>query len=96
MYESGLERYVCEKIQQVGGKAFKWVCPGIMGAPDRICIFPGGRIIFMELKRPGRKNGMSARQKKFCVVLEKLGCSVYCINSKEEICELLGVLGYEV
>ena len=69
MQESGFENYVMKKIRSVGGRAFKWVCPGMTGAPDRICIFPGGRIIFIELKRPGLSDGRSERQKKVCRLL---------------------------
>ena len=64
MYESGLENYVVKKVKDAGGRSFKWVCPGVTGVPDRICVFPGGRIIFLELKRPGLKNGLSPRQEK--------------------------------
>lgn len=29
---------------------YKWVSPGQNGVPDRICLIPGGRIVFVELK----------------------------------------------
>jgi hypothetical protein len=59
------------------------------GVPDRICIFPGGRIVFAEFKAPGSKDGLSARQKKVIAVLKRLGCDVRRIGSKEEIEEML-------
>jgi hypothetical protein len=96
MYESTLENYVREKIKGAGGRAFKWAGPGTPGAPDRICIFPGGRIIFVELKRPGRKDGMNARQKKLCRVLENLGCDVRRIGEKEEFKRMMREIGYEI
>jgi hypothetical protein len=96
MYEATFEKYVCEKIRKSGGRAFKWVCPGLTGAPDRICVFPGGRIIFIELKRPGRKDGMSEKQKKVCRVLENLGCDVRRIGEKEEFRKMMEEIGYEV
>lgn len=34
----------------MGGIAYKWVSPGHDGVPDRIVVFPGGRVEFVELK----------------------------------------------
>jgi hypothetical protein len=42
-------------------------------------------VIFIELKRPGRKDGLSERQKKIARVLEGLGCKVWCINNMEDL-----------
>ena len=87
MLESKLEQAVRKYIKSLGGQAFKWVSPGETGVPDRICILPGGKVIFIELKRPGRKNGLSERQKKIARVLEALDCKVWCINSMEDLKE---------
>ncbi len=89
MYESELENYVVNKTKRAGGKAFKWVCPGQTGVPDRICIFPGGKIIFIELKRPGLKDGRSERQKKMFKLLQDLGCDVRLVSDKKQFKELL-------
>ena len=80
MIESGLERKFVEFVHKNHGLALKWVSPGVTGVPDRICIFPGGKVIFVELKRPGRADGRSARQKKMFRVLEGLGCKVWLVN----------------
>ena len=89
MYESGFENYFVNAVRAAGGRALKWVCPGMTGAPDRICIFPGGKIIFAELKRPGLKDGRSARQKKVCQLLRKFGCDVRRIGEKEELQQMI-------
>lgn len=85
MLESTLEQAVRRLIKSRGGQAFKWVCPGETGVPDRIIILPGGRIIFCELKRPGRKDGRSPRQKKIAAVLEGLGCEVWLVNDLDDL-----------
>ena len=85
MLESTLEQAARKYVRSIGGRFYKWVSPGENGVPDRICILPGGRVIFIELKRPGRKDGRSERQKKIFRVLEGLGCEVWLINNLEEL-----------
>lgn len=96
MLESTLEKSICKYIKDYGGRAFKWVCPGCTGVPDRICILPFGRIIFVEMKRPGIKDGRSPRQKKISRLLQSLGCTVWLINNKQEFVDKLEALGYAV
>ena len=85
MYESTFERKLCEYVKSLGGKAYKWVSPGAPGVPDRIVILPGGRIIFIEVKRPGLSDGLSIRQKKVIAALEGLGCTVWRISDMEDL-----------
>lgn len=85
MYESTFERKLCEHIKSLGGKAYKWASPGAPGVPDRIAILPGGRIIFIEVKRPGLSDGLSIRQKKVISTLEGLGCTVWRISDMEDL-----------
>lgn len=55
MEENKIEKYLKTKVSQIGGKAFKFVSPGVSGVPDRIVLLPGARIVFIELKAPGEK-----------------------------------------
>ena len=70
--EKDIERALDRMVRRNGGRCLKWVCPGWLGVPDRICLLPGGRIYFVETKRPegGR---LSEMQKKWCVWLHDLG-----------------------
>ena len=96
MTEASLEKWACKKICKAGGRAFKCVFPGLTGAPDRICVFPGGKIVFIELKRPGLKDGLSPRQKKVRRILESLGCDVRRIGDKDEFRKMMEEIGYAV
>lgn len=50
--ESEIEKYLVDKVKDIGGLCMKWVSPGNSGVPDRIVIFDKG-VYFIELKRPG-------------------------------------------
>lgn len=58
--EKDIEKALGRMVGRHGGLCRKWVCPGWAGVPDRILLLPGGRIIFVELKRPdgGRRSEM--------------------------------------
>ena len=70
--EKEIEKKLREMIERNGGRCLKWVCPGWAGVPDRLCLLPGGRIFFVETKRP-RGGKLSRRQKWWRDVLQGLG-----------------------
>lgn len=39
----------------MGGWAVKFSSPGLDGMPDRLVLFPGGKLGFVELKAPGKR-----------------------------------------
>lgn len=87
MRERDIEAYLREQVKAVGGWAPKWVSPGNNGVPDRIVIFPGGRIVFVELKAPGKKpQPLQLAQHRH---LRELGCGVRVIDSREGVNELM-------
>jgi hypothetical protein len=53
MRERDVEKYFSRRVQELGGKSWKWSSPSQRGVPDRIAMFPGGKIIFAEIKRHG-------------------------------------------
>ena len=87
MQESSIERRLKVGVERIGGKAYKFVSPGVVGVPDRIVLLPGGRIIFVELKAPGKK--LSPIQEYRAKELGDLGFNVLCIDSVEEIKEMI-------
>ena len=50
MLERELEKIFVAEMKKLGGYAYKFVSPGNDGVPDRIAIFPDGRLVFAELK----------------------------------------------
>ena len=83
MKESYIERMLKKKVEQVGGKALKFVSPGWAGAPDRLVLLPGGRLVFVELKAPGRKP--RPLQLKRHEELQALGFDVAVIDTPEGV-----------
>lgn len=83
MRESTIEKTLVKTVRQSGGLAIKLVSPGWAGAPDRLILMPGGRLVFVELKAHGHSlRPLQVRRKR---QLEALGFSVYCINQLEQI-----------
>lgn len=53
--EKAIERHLVQSMTAMGGLCIKLLCSQFIGLPDRMCIFPGGKIIFVELKTTGKK-----------------------------------------
>lgn len=87
MRERDIERHLRDRVRSVGGWAPKWTSPGNAGVPDRIVIFPGGRIVFVELKAPGKKP--TKLQQTQIRRLQALGCDVRVIDSLSAVDQLV-------
>jgi len=55
MPEKSIERKLVCEVKKRGGLCWKFVSPGIVGVPDRLALFDGGLIAFVELKASGKK-----------------------------------------
>ena len=53
--EKVVERKLVELVKMNGGMCIKLLCDQLMGLPDRMCLFPGHKMVFVELKTTGRK-----------------------------------------
>ena len=91
MSEKYIEQKLVATVKNMGGIAPKLVSPGFNGMPDRLVLLPMGRIAFIELKAPGKM--MRPLQERRKRQLDALGFLVYCIDSVEQIDEVLEAMG---
>ena len=82
--ERDIEQKLRRKVEKYGGQCLKWVCPGWSGVPDRIVLLPGGRIVFVETKRP-KGGAVSELQKWWAKRLVDLGFAHWIIWDDEEL-----------
>ena len=90
MLEKAIERRLKREVEKtvLGAACMKWVCPGYSGVPDRIILLPGGKIVFVELKAPGKHE--RARQEYVHTRLRKLGFDVFpSIDSPAKVDEVV-------
>ena len=89
--ESDIEKRLRLGVKKLGGLCLKWVSPGFTGVPDRIILLPGGRVVFVELKAPGKHE--RPRQRIVQEALRYLGFIVYSsVDSKEKVDRILASL----
>jgi hypothetical protein len=83
MPEKDIERVLTKRIKDLNGIAYKFVSPNRRSVPDRLCLLPGGRVLFIEVKAPGKKptklQDLEHRK------LRSLGFEVLVIDNKEDI-----------
>lgn len=85
--ERDVERSLIRSVRKAGGLCLKFISPGWSGAPDRVCLFSGGKMFFIEVKKPGERP--RPLQLKRHEQLRKLGFNVYVIDGKEQIDDLI-------
>lgn len=86
--EKYFERKLKEKINSQKGLCIKLLSNHFLGLPDRMCLLPGGRIFFCEIKSTGFKR--SPRQQWVHNKLIQLGFKSYIIDNMEIINYLTG------
>ena len=86
--ERDIEQKLVKAVKAAGGICPKFVSPGTDGMPDRIILFPGGRIAFAEVKSPGKKPRVL--QVRRHGQLRKLGFPVFVLDDPEQIPVIIG------
>lgn len=93
--EKSIENVLRKAVEDEGGVCLKWTCPGHRGVPDRMILFPGGIIAFVELKRPGAKVKAGGLQEWWRQRLVGFGFRCYEISTVEQIQQLVFQLSTE-
>lgn len=92
--ESKIEKWLNEQVRKLGGKSYKFTSPGSPGVPDRIYLFPGGKIYFVELKRIiGKLSGAQVWQRE---QFQQMGVNVKVIYGMEQAKKFVEELKHEI
>ena len=83
MREKTVESKFTSAVKAKGGLAVKFTSPGFNGMPDRLVMFPGGRIAFVEVKAPGETPRPLQRSRHR--LLRRMGFKVYVLDSIDQI-----------
>jgi len=85
--EKKIEIKLSSEVKRLGGMTLKLLSTHFTGLPDRICLFPGGRLAFIELKTT--KKNPSKIQIHVHKTLIRLGFDVRVIDTSEGINKLI-------
>lgn len=88
MTEKQIEARIVKYVEAVGGYCLKLVLASLMGFPDRTILLPGGRILFVEVKRPD-KCKVYAAQLRWQERLRRLGFVCEFVTSEVEVAKLI-------
>jgi len=86
--EKTLEKKLVAHIKKRGGLCLKLLPFSYAGLPDRLCLLPGGRVVFCEIKETGKK--LSPLQGVVFDKLAALNIEVYLIDSTQKIFDYVG------
>ena len=86
MREREIEQRLKKETVKHSGMCFKFLS-SVSGVPDRLLLFPGGLLIFVELKREGEK----PRKLQMVMIrkIRELGFDVRVVDSEQGIQELM-------
>ena len=87
MREKEIEEFLVKSVKARGGLCPKFTSPSSVGYPDRLVLLPGAKVLFVEVKAPGKKPRklQDRRIKSLCA----LGFKALSVDSKEKVLEVL-------
>lgn len=87
MREKTVESKFTSAVKAKGGLAVKFTSPGFNGMPDRLVMFPGGRIAFVEVKAPGETPRPLQRSR--LKLLKRLGFKAFVLDNTSDIPKII-------
>lgn len=81
--EKTIEQRLANLVKLNGGLCIKLLSDHINGLPDRLCLFPGRKIYFIELKTTGQKP--RKLQLYMHSVLKRFGFDVFVLDSIQQV-----------
>jgi len=81
--EKTLDKKLVRKVRELGGLSIKLSALHFTGLPDRMCLVPGGKIAFAEMKGTGEES--SRIQKTVHKKLRELGFAVEVVDSTNSL-----------
>jgi Holliday junction resolvase len=86
--EAFVERMLVRQVEALGGACLKVTTLGRRGFFDRLVILPGGRVVFVELKRP-RAERLSVHQMEYMKLFKALDVEFAVVRDRVDIARLL-------
>jgi hypothetical protein len=83
MKEKIIEKYLVQRVKDLGGRAYKFTSPAHRGVADRVVCLPNGQTWFIELKAPDGR--LSELQKIFASDMALMNQKYACLWNKEQI-----------
>lgn len=90
--EFELEQKFKDRVEELGGIAYKLTIKSHNGIPDRMVTFPGGHIGFVEVKRPDGKGYLRPSQKREITLLKQQGQKVFILDKYEQIDTIINLI----
>ena len=87
MREKTVESKFTSAVKAKGGLAVKFTSPGFNGMPDRLVMFPGGRIASVEVKAPGETPRPLQRSR--LKLLRRMGFKAFVLDNTSDIPKIL-------
>lgn len=87
MREKTVESKFTSAVKAKGGLAVKFTSPGFNGMPDRLVMFPGGRIAFVEVKARGETPRPLQRSR--LKLLRRLGFKAFVLDNTSDIPKII-------
>lgn len=85
--EKWLEKQLSRRVKETGGLCLKYSNPIVTGFPDRLILYPGGLVLWAELKSRGKEP--TPLQLHRITQLRRLGFKVWVCDSPETVEEIV-------